>query len=237
MEIAYIDSKVLEDFMRDAFIGVGVPDTDAAICADVLITADRRGIDTHGIGRFKSIYYDRIREGILTPVTLIESIKETETTAVLDGHDGMGHVIAKRAMEMAIEKASLHGMGMVAARRSSHYGIAGYYALMAADRGMIGITGTNARPSIAPTFGVENMPSDVKWHVQRRQYIDLPASNNVTLFHQRACLPNGENKNEDNTRKNKQKYPLYQFPGLPWSRIWDNPYKETLCWLIKEINR
>ena len=157
MEITYIDSKVLEDFMRDAFIGVGVPDTDAAICADVLITADRRGIDTHGIGRFKSIYYDRIREGILTPVTLIESIKETETTAVLDGHDGMGHVIAKRAMEMAIEKASLHGMGMVAARRSSHYGIAGYYALMAADRGMIGITGTNARPSIAPTFGVENM--------------------------------------------------------------------------------
>ena len=157
MEITYIDSKVLEDFMRDAFIGVGVPDTDAAVCADVLITADRRGIDTHGIGRFKSIYYDRIREGILTPVTLIESIKETETTAVLDGHDGMGHVIAKRAMEMAIEKASLHGMGMVAARRSSHYGIAGYYALMAEDRGMIGITGTNARPSIAPTFGVENM--------------------------------------------------------------------------------
>jgi len=154
---AYIDSLVLEAFMREAFVRLGVPCEDAAVCADVLITADRRRIDTHGIGRFKSIYYDRIREGILSPVTRIETVRETGTTAVLDGHDGMGHVIAKRAMETAIEKASSHGMGMVAVRRSSHYGIAGYYALMAAEKNMIGITGTNARPSIAPTFGVENM--------------------------------------------------------------------------------
>jgi LDH2 family malate/lactate/ureidoglycolate dehydrogenase len=154
---AYIDSKVLEAFMMDAFVGVGVPAEDAAICAEVLITADRRGIDTHGIGRFKSIYYDRIKAGIVNPVTRIEILKETETTAVIDGQDGMGHVIARRAMEMALEKASCYGMGMVAAGRSSHYGIAGYYALMAAERGMIGITGTNARPAIAPTFGVENM--------------------------------------------------------------------------------
>jgi len=79
------------------------------------------------------------------------------TTAVIDGHDGMGHVIAKRAMQMAIAKAKKCGMGMVAVRNSTHYGIAGYYAMMAASEGMIGITGTNARPSIAPTFGVENM--------------------------------------------------------------------------------
>jgi LDH2 family malate/lactate/ureidoglycolate dehydrogenase len=69
----------------------------------------------------------------------------------------MGHVIAKKAMAMTIEKAKKYGMGMVAVRNSTHYGIAGYYAMMATDVGMIGITGTNARPSVAPTFGVENM--------------------------------------------------------------------------------
>ncbi|MPN58487.1 putative oxidoreductase YjmC [bioreactor metagenome] len=75
----------------------------------------------------------------------------------MDGHDGMGMVIAHKSMEMAIEKAKKYGMGMVAARNSTHYGIAGYYATMATKGNMIGITGTNARPSIAPTFGVENM--------------------------------------------------------------------------------
>jgi len=157
MSNVYIDSKLLERFMMDAFEKLGIPHEDAMICADVLITADRRGIDSHGIGRFKPIYYDRIKKGILNPITVIDIVKETETTAVLDGNDGMGHVIAKKAMQMAIDKAKEYGMGMVAVRNSSHYGIAGYYTLMAAEAGMIGITGTNARPSIAPTFGVENM--------------------------------------------------------------------------------
>ena len=96
-------------------------------------------------------------EGIINPVTELKVIKEGPTTAVLDGQNGMGQVVSKRAMEMAIEKAATYGMGMVAVRNSNHYGIAGYYSLMAVDKGMIGITGTNARPSIAPTFGVENM--------------------------------------------------------------------------------
>jgi len=123
----------------------------------VLIESDRRGIDSHGIGRLKPIYIDRIRDGILDPITTLEVIRDRKTTAVLDGHNGMGHVVSKRAMEMAIEKAQAHGLGMVAVRNSTHYGIAGYYATMATQAGMIGITGTNARPSIAPTFGVENM--------------------------------------------------------------------------------
>ncbi len=147
----------LERFMRDVFVGLGVPAADAAVCAEVLITADKHGIDSHGISRCKPIYFDRIRLGILNPVTEFEIVKETETTAVIDGHDGMGHAIGKRAMQMAIDKARAHGMGMTAVRNSSHYGIAGYYALMAIGNGMIGMTGTNARPSIAPTFGVENM--------------------------------------------------------------------------------
>jgi LDH2 family malate/lactate/ureidoglycolate dehydrogenase len=153
----HIPFDVMERFMTDVFVAVGVPPEDAAVCADVLITSDKRGIDSHGVGRLKPIYIDRIKEGIQHPVTNFEVVKETETTAVIDGHDGMGHVIAKRANRMAIDKAKRYGTGVVAVRNSTHYGIAGYYVLKAAEAGCIGITGTNARPSIAPTFGVENM--------------------------------------------------------------------------------
>ncbi len=147
----------VERFMADAFTALGVPPDDAAVCADVLIESDKRGIDSHGANRFKPIYYDRIRAGIQFPVTHYEVVREGPTTQVVDGHHGMGMVIGRRAMQTAIDKARLYGMGMVAVRNSTHYGIAGYYATMATQQGMIGITGTNARPSIAPTFGVENM--------------------------------------------------------------------------------
>lgn len=153
----WVDFDTMERFMVDVFTAAGVPEADAEICADVLIASDKRGIDSHGIGRLKPIYIDRIQQGIISPVTNVKVVKEGPTTAVLDGQNGMGQVISKKAMEMAIEKAEAYGMGMVAVRNSNHYGIAGYYALMAVEKGMIGITGTNARPSIAPTFGVENM--------------------------------------------------------------------------------
>lgn len=152
-----VDWKTITDFVVDAFVGVGVPREDAEICADVLLESDKRGIESHGVNRFKPIYIDRINIGIQNPVTNFEILRETPTTAVVDGHDGMGQVIGYKAMKMAIEKAKKYGMGMVAVRNSCHYGIAGYYASMAIKEGMIGITGTNARPSIAPTFGVENM--------------------------------------------------------------------------------
>lgn len=153
----WVPFDVMASFMKDVLMGVGVPEEDAKICADILIESDKRGIDSHGVGRLKPIYYDRIKLGIQNPVTEFEIVREGFTTAVIDGHDGMGHVIGKRAMEMAIQKAKTYGMGMVTVRNSTHYGIAGYYASMAIEAGMIGITGTNARPSIAPTFGVENM--------------------------------------------------------------------------------
>jgi len=153
----YLSWQTAKDFMKKSFIKIGIPISDAEICVDVLLESDRRGINSHGINRFKPIYIDRINKGILNPVTKYEIIRETKTTAVIDGHNGMGMVISKNAMELAIAKAKEYGMGMVAVRNSTHYGIAGYYATMASKAGMIGITGTNARPSIAPTFGVENM--------------------------------------------------------------------------------
>lgn len=155
--ITWIPFDIATRYMVDVFTGLGVPHDDALICADVLITADKFGIDSHGVNRLKPIYYDRIKQGIQKPVTQYAVVKEGPTTAVIDGNDGMGQVIAYRSMQMAIDKAKKYGMGMVTVRNSTHYGIAGYYAKMAADNAMIGITGTNARPSVAPTFGVENM--------------------------------------------------------------------------------
>ncbi|NLL97235.1 MAG: Ldh family oxidoreductase [Clostridiaceae bacterium] len=147
----------MNSFLIDAFAGYGVPREDAEICADVLLESDRRGIESHGCNRFKPIYIDRIVDGILKPVTKIDILKDTPATAVLDANDGMGMVVSHKAMIMAIEKARKYGLSMIAVRNSSHYGIAGYWVTMATKAGMIGITGTNARPSIAPTFGVENM--------------------------------------------------------------------------------
>ena len=153
----YIAWDVVRDFMVKAFSALGVPEADAEICAEVLMESDRRGIESHGVNRFKPVYVDRINKGILNPVTEVDIIRESPTTAVLDANDGMGMVASKMAMDMAIEKAKKYGTACVAVRNSSHYGIAGYWTSMATDEGMIGITGTNARPSIAPTFGVENM--------------------------------------------------------------------------------
>ena len=153
----FISWQLADDFMTAVFEKMGVPTEDARLCADALLESDRRGIESHGCNRFKPIYIDRIKSGILNPVTKIDILKETPTTAVLDANDGMGMVASKKAMDMCIEKAHKYGMGMVAVRNSSHYGIAGYWTGLAAKENMIGISGTNARPSVAPTFGVENM--------------------------------------------------------------------------------
>ena len=153
-ESVRIPVDTLQSFMLDVFLRLGVPPEDARITAEVLITSDLWGIESHGVGRLKQ-YYDRIRGGLQFPVTQMQVLKDTPTTAVIDGQLGMGQVIAHRAMSMAIEKARRYGMGAVAVRNSSHFGIAGYYPLMAVKAGMIGLTVTNARPSIAPTFGVQ----------------------------------------------------------------------------------
>ena len=153
----YIPWDMIEGFMIDTFVAYGVPLEDAKICTDVLLESDRRGIESHGCNRFKPIYLDRIDQGILMPTTEYEVVKETPTTLVVDAHDGMGMVASYKAMNTIIEKAKKNGMAMAAIRNSSHYGIAGYWTSMAVKEGLIGISGTNARPSIAPTFGVENM--------------------------------------------------------------------------------
>lgn len=153
----YVSWELMNSFLIDAFKGYGVPEEDAKICADVLLESDRRGIESHGCNRFKPIYIDRIVNGTLLPETKIDILRETPTTLVIDANNGMGMVASHFMMKKLIEKAKLLGMAGGAIKNSTHYGIAGYWATMASKEGMVGITGTNARPSIAPTFGVENM--------------------------------------------------------------------------------
>ncbi len=152
----YIPVNAIHDFMIQVFEGLGTPPDEAQICADVLIASDLRGIESHGVGRLK-YYYDRIQAGVQFTKTEIEIVKETETTAVVDGNHGMGHVIAHRAMRLAMDKARAYGLGAVAVRNGTHFGIAGYYPLMAAKEGMMGLCVTNARPAQSPTFGTEPM--------------------------------------------------------------------------------
>ncbi len=155
-DVTYVPVEVIANFMQGVFQGLGVPEEDALICADVLITSDLRGIESHGVGRLK-YYYDRIQAGVQHTQTEFKIVKETETSAVIDGQHGMGHVIAFRSMRLAMGKAKQYGLGAVAVRNGTHFGIAGYYPLMAAEEGMMGFTVTNARPAIAPTFSTEPM--------------------------------------------------------------------------------
>ncbi len=152
----YVDVATIENFMRDTFLAMGTPKKDADLIAKILIAADLRGIESHGIGRLK-YYYDRMKRGQHQTKTNITVVKDTPTTAVLDGNNGLGHVIAHRAMTMAIEKAKKVGIGAVSVRNSTHFGIAGYYVMMAVEAGMIGLCVTNARPAVAPTFSVKPM--------------------------------------------------------------------------------
>jgi LDH2 family malate/lactate/ureidoglycolate dehydrogenase len=152
----HVPVKKLVDFMIAALLKMSVPLEDAEIIADVLITSDLWGIRSHGVAHLK-MYHERIKAGIQLPVTKWEVVKETPTTAVIDGGNGMGMVVGFHAMQLAIEKARKFGLGAIAVRNSSHYGVAGYYPLMAVKEGLVGLSVSNAHPSTAPTFGTEPM--------------------------------------------------------------------------------
>jgi len=141
----------LRKFMELTFEKLGVSPENAKICADILISSDLRGIESHGIGRLR-MYVDRIRKGLIEITDQSEIIRESPTTAVIDGNHGIGMIIAYRAMQLAIKKAEEFGLGAVAVRNSTHFGIDGYYPLMAVESRMIGMSFTNARPAVAPTF-------------------------------------------------------------------------------------
>jgi len=148
--------NTLVDFMLEALTAMGTSLEDAKIIADVIITSDLWGVRSHGIAHLK-MYHERIKKGLQLPTTRWSLVKDCDATAVIDGGNGMGMVVGYQAMKLAIQKAREYGLGAVAVRNSSHYGVAGYYPLMAVSEGMVGLSVTNAHPSIAPTFGVRPM--------------------------------------------------------------------------------
>ena len=152
----HVPVKILVDFMIGALLKMGVPKEDAVIIANVLITADLWGVRSHGVAHLK-MYHERMKAGLQLPVTKWKVVKDTPTTAVIDGGNGMGMVVGTHAMQLAIQKARKFGLGAVAVRNSSHYGVAGYYPLMAVQEGLVGLSVTNAHPSTAPTFGTGPM--------------------------------------------------------------------------------
>ena len=147
----------LKRFVTEVLTKVGVAQADAATVADVLVAADLRGIESHGVGRLESYYVSRIRNGKLEAKPKVEVVRETPTSLLLDAGNGLGHPVAKRAMLATIEKAKTVGAAFAAVRNSNHYGIAGYYAMLALEHDMVGISSTNTVRYGAPTFGRDMM--------------------------------------------------------------------------------
>lgn len=147
----------LTDYAQRYFTHFGVPPQDAALAADVLLAADARGVDSHGMIRLSSYYGSRLRRGLIDPTSPQQVLRETPTTLAIDAKNGLGHPVSVRAMRQCIQKAQQSGIAMATVRNSNHYGIAGYYAMMALPEEMIGISFTNSSPLVAPTYGKKAM--------------------------------------------------------------------------------
>jgi len=154
--MALYTHQSLHTFAQSVFKKIGCNVVDAKIAADTLLSADLRGVDSHGVARLSG--YIRLWEkGRINPTPDIRVVHETPSTAVVDGDAGLGLVVAPFAMKVAIEKAKMAGTGWVAVKNSNHYGIAGYHAMKALAHDMIGISMTNASPLVSPTFSKERL--------------------------------------------------------------------------------
>ncbi len=143
--------QYLKEFTRQVFLKMGSSEDDATLASEVLISADLRGVDSHGVARLGG--YVRLWEkGRLNATPKIKVVHETPSTAVIDGDLGAGLMVAPKAMKIAMEKAKNVGTGWVAVKNSNHYGIAGYHSMMALEEDMIGWSMTNASPLVSPTF-------------------------------------------------------------------------------------
>ncbi|MEM9983011.1 MAG: Ldh family oxidoreductase [Bacteroidota bacterium] len=149
-------SQQLLTFTKAIFVKIGFSEKDATLASKVLISADLRGVDSHGIARLAG-YIDLWKAKRLNSTPHLQVVHETPSTATLDGDAGVGLVVAPQAMTIAIEKARQVGTGWVAVKNSNHFGIAGYHAMMALEHDMIGIAMTNASPIVAPTFAIDKM--------------------------------------------------------------------------------
>jgi L-2-hydroxycarboxylate dehydrogenase (NAD+) len=151
-----VRADALGDFCVQVFLELGVPTEDARITADVLVQANLRGIDSHGVARLVR-YVNGLRDGVMLARPEERVVTETPTTVTVDAGAGLGQPVSHRAMKMAIAKAREYGSGFATVRNSNHYGIAGFYAMMALEQDMIGFSTTNADVLVVPTFGRDAM--------------------------------------------------------------------------------
>ncbi|MCD4782944.1 MAG: Ldh family oxidoreductase [Candidatus Eremiobacteraeota bacterium] len=147
-----VNAYALRNFCAEVFQKMGVSEEDSRITADILVLADLRGVNSHGVARLKR-YVDGLKNGVMLAQPDEKVVKETKTTAVIEAGSGLGQPVSKRAMQKAIDKANDIGIAFVTVRNSNHYGIAGYYSMMALDQDMIGISMTNTEVLVVPTFG------------------------------------------------------------------------------------
>ena len=150
------DYHLLKKYVASVFTAIGCSDEDAALASDVLVSADARGIDSHGVARLAG-YVRLYDNGRLNTKPQVKVLHETPSTATLDGDRGLGLIVAPKAMEIACEKAALAGTGWVAVQNSNHFGIAGYHAMKALPSQMIGWAMTHAAPLVTPTFSKEKL--------------------------------------------------------------------------------
>ena len=151
-----VPAEDLANFCLRVFQKLGIPEQDARITSDVLVMADLRGIDSHGVARLRR-YVDGLRTGVMVAKPEVTVLRETPATALIDAGAGLGQPVSHQAMQKAIQKAVEVGAGFVALRNSNHYGIAGYYAMMALEHDCIGMSMTNADVLVVPTFGRDAM--------------------------------------------------------------------------------
>ena len=172
----------LEKFCTDVLQRMGVPRDEAEITSRTLIASNLRGVDTHGVARLPA-YVAKLKGGALQPRVNLTTEKETIATALVDGHGGIGQVIAYRAMQIAIRKAKEAGVSYVAVRNSNHLGACAYYSMMALEHDMVGFAATNASPRLAPVGGSARVLGNNPWSVAvpagRRPPIVLDMANSV----------------------------------------------------------
>jgi L-2-hydroxycarboxylate dehydrogenase (NAD+) len=196
-----VRAEALADFCVRVFEEMGVTAEDARITADVLVQANLRGIDSHGVARLAR-YVNGLRDGVMLAQPEEKVVVETPTTITLDAGAGLGQPVSHRAMRKAIEKAKEVGCGFATVRNSNHYGIAGYYAMMALEEGMIGMSTTNAAVLVVPTFGRDAMYGTnpialaVPAHEERPFVMDMATSTvprgKLEVYHrQEKALPLG----------------------------------------------
>jgi len=164
MSTAHIDPRRLIDFATAVYTGAGMPADDASLIADTLVQADLWGHQSHGVLRL-GWYLDRLRNGVMKPMTRPEFVVDAGAVALIDGRDGVGQVLARLAAREAVRRAKAHGIGAVGLRYSNHFGTCMYYTLMGAREGCIMMLTSNGGPAMAPWGGRKKIIGTNPWSI------------------------------------------------------------------------